>query len=128
MPQVLYSFFDEYDFSGKTIIPFNVHNGSRFSGTIETIQGLEPEATVITDGFTVNERDVPNAAGDVADWLEESVIEFWIAQTGEFCMKPKMMIKIMVDCCSHYCRLWYLCICKKRDRKQCEAYIHRGVQ
>lgn len=71
LPQVLYSFFDEYDFSGKTIIPFNVHNGSRFSGTIETIQELEPDAAVITDGFTVNERDVPNAAGDVASWLDK---------------------------------------------------------
>lgn len=69
MPQALYSFFDEYDFSGKTIIPFNVHNGSRFSGTIETIQDLEPGAEVITDGFTVSERDVAGAAGDVADWL-----------------------------------------------------------
>ena len=69
MPQVLYSFFDEYDLSGKTIIPFNVHNGSRFSGTIETIQELEPGATVITDGFTVNDKDVPDAAEDVANWL-----------------------------------------------------------
>lgn len=69
MPQVLYSFFDEYDFSGKTIIPFNVHNGSRFSGTIATIQDLEPGAEVMTDGFTVSERDVAEAAGDVADWL-----------------------------------------------------------
>lgn len=69
MPMVLYSFFDEYDFSGKTIIPFNVHNGSRFSGTIETIQELEPDAEVITDGFTVSERDVAEAAGDVAEWL-----------------------------------------------------------
>jgi diketogulonate reductase-like aldo/keto reductase len=43
IPQVRYSFFDEYDFSGKTIIPFCTHNGSRFSGTIETIQGLEPD-------------------------------------------------------------------------------------
>lgn len=69
MPRVLYSFFDEYDFSGKTIIPFNVHNGSRFSGTIETIQELEPDAEVITDGFTVSERDVAEEAGDVAEWL-----------------------------------------------------------
>ena len=69
MPQALYSFFDEYDFSGKTIVPFNVHNGSRFSGTIETIQSLEPDAEVITDGFTVSERDVAEAAGDVADWI-----------------------------------------------------------
>lgn len=71
LPQALYSFFDEYDLSGKTIIPFNVHNGSRFSGTIDTIQELEPGAEVITDGFTVNEKDVPEAADDVADWLGE---------------------------------------------------------
>lgn len=71
LPMVMYSFFDEYDFSGKTIIPFNVHNGSRFSRTIETIQELEPGATVITDGFTVNENDVPEAAADVAAWVEE---------------------------------------------------------
>ena len=32
MPMILYSFFDEYDFSGKTIIPFNTHGGSGFSG------------------------------------------------------------------------------------------------
>lgn len=71
MPQVLYSFFDEYDFSGKTIIPFNVHNGSRFSGTIGTIQELEPDATVITDGFTISEKDVPNAEAEVNIWLEK---------------------------------------------------------
>lgn len=69
MPMAMYSFFEEYDFSGKTIIPFNVHNGSRFSGTIATIQELEPDANVITDGFTVNERDVADASDDVADWL-----------------------------------------------------------
>lgn len=69
MPMVLYSFFDAYDFSGKTIIPFNCHNGSRFSHTIETIKELEPDATVIEDGFTVSERSVAEAAGDVADWL-----------------------------------------------------------
>ena len=71
LPMPLYSFFDEYDLSGKTIIPFNSHNGSRFSNTISTIQELEPDATVIEDGFTVNERDVPDAAGDIADWLDE---------------------------------------------------------
>ena len=71
MPQVLYSFFDEYDFSGKTIIPFNVHNGSRFSRTIQTIEELEPGTTVIEDGFTVSEQTVADAASDVAAWLEE---------------------------------------------------------
>lgn len=70
MAQVLYSFFDAYDFSGKTIIPFNVHNGSRFSGTIDTIKELEPDTGVIMNGFTVSERDVADAADDVAAWLD----------------------------------------------------------
>ena len=70
LPMLLYSFFDEYDFTGKTIIPFNSHNGSRFSNTISTIASLEPNATVIEDGFTVNERDVPDAAGDIASWVD----------------------------------------------------------
>lgn len=70
LPMAVYSFFDEYDFSGKTIIPFNVHNGSRFSRTIETIQELEPDALVVEEGFTVSERDVAEAQEDVTAWLE----------------------------------------------------------
>ena len=69
LPQVMYSFFDEYDFSGKTIIPFNVHNGSRLSGTVGTIAELEPNAIVITDAFTISERNVPEAAAEVREWL-----------------------------------------------------------
>ena len=69
LPMAVYSFFDEYDFSGKTLIPFNVHNGSRFSRTIQTIEELEPDATVIEDGFTVSEQTVAEAAPDVAEWL-----------------------------------------------------------
>ena len=46
MPQPLYTFLEEYDFSGKTIIPFNSHGGSGFSNTIEEIKKLQPNATV----------------------------------------------------------------------------------
>ena len=71
LPRVMYSFFDEYDFSGKTIIPFNVHNGSRLSRTVETIAELEPEAAVETNAFTISEHNVPEADKEVTDWLEE---------------------------------------------------------
>lgn len=74
LPQVMYSFFDEYDFSGKTIIPFNVHNGSRLSGTVGTIAELEPNANVITDAFTISEHNVPDAASEVKEWLD--VLEY----------------------------------------------------
>jgi flavodoxin len=71
LPQVMYSFFDEYDFSGKTIVPFNSANGSRFSGNIQTIQQLEPDATVITDGLSVHQNNVSNAKSEVEEWLKE---------------------------------------------------------
>ena len=37
MPQAMYSFFEEYDFSGKTIIPFDTHYGSGNGGTFRRI-------------------------------------------------------------------------------------------
>lgn len=74
LPQVMYSFFDEYDFSGKTIIPFDVHRGSGLSSTPETIQELEPNATVVTDGFAVSHEtaasSVASVADDVKEWLD----------------------------------------------------------
>ena len=73
LPQVMYSFFDEYDFSGKTIIPFDVHRGSHLSGTPDTIQKLESDAEVITDGFAVVHEtaaeSVTDVAADVEEWL-----------------------------------------------------------
>jgi len=69
LPMVMYSFFDRYDFSGKRIIPFSVHNGSRFSSTVDTIKKLEPKAQVTTGGFTVSIQQVANADADVARWV-----------------------------------------------------------
>lgn len=69
LPMVMYSFFDRYDLAGKRIIPFCVHNGSRFSSTIETIAKLEPKARIDTDGFTASIQEVGSADKDVARWI-----------------------------------------------------------
>ena len=71
MPQAVYSFFDEYDFSGKTIIPCSTHAGSGLAGSPKTIRELEPNATVIDDGFTVAASRVTNAEDDVIAWVEK---------------------------------------------------------
>lgn len=70
LPMPLYTFFEEYDFSGKTIIPFVTHGGSGFSGTIRTIQSLEPDATVIEAGLSISRNNVPNAQADVKSWTD----------------------------------------------------------
>ena len=68
MPMILYSFFDKYDFSGKTIIPFNTHGGSGFSGTISTIKELEPNADVL-DGKSISRNDIQDAEQEIVDWV-----------------------------------------------------------
>jgi Flavodoxins len=71
MPMVLYSFLENINLAGKTIIPFNTHGGSGFSNTINTIQDLQPEAIVIRDGFTVSRNNVQNSKNDVIAWLKK---------------------------------------------------------
>ena len=68
---ILYSFFDQYDFSGKTIIPFNTHGGSGFSNTISNIAALEPNAQVNEDGFSVSRNNVQEAEPDIIAWLHD---------------------------------------------------------
>lgn len=70
MPQMMYSFFDEYDFSGKTIIPFNSHGGSGFSGSVQEIAELEPDAIVRTDGLTISRTVMVNSENTIVSWLE----------------------------------------------------------
>lgn len=79
MPMILYSFFDEYDFSGKTIIPFNTHSGSGFSDTISTIKELEPNAEVL-DGKSISRNDIQDAEQEIIDWVKSLGFEQTAAQ------------------------------------------------
>lgn len=71
MPQAMYTFFDTYDFSGKTIIPFVTHGGSGFSDTISSIETLEPDAEVVSSGLSIARDDVADAGGDIKTWVED---------------------------------------------------------
>lgn len=71
MPMPLYTFLEEYDLSGKTIVPFSTHGGSGFSSTINTIEDLQPNATVITDALTISRNNIADAASEITDWVNE---------------------------------------------------------
>lgn len=68
LPQILYTFFDTYDFSGKTVIPFSTHGGSSFAGTPATIQSLEPNAKLL-DGLTISRNHIQDAEQEIVDWV-----------------------------------------------------------
>ncbi len=70
MPMVIYSLFKDYDFSGKTIIPFCTHGGSGFSQSVETIAGLEKNAKVISIPAISRSR-VTSSRSALEKWLKE---------------------------------------------------------
>ena len=70
MPMAVYTFLDEVDLSGKTVIPFITSGGSGFSNTISTIQQMEPQATV-QEGLSIGASSATGAQQQVESWLSE---------------------------------------------------------
>lgn len=71
VPQIIKSFLDQYDLSGKTIVPFNTHEGSGDGGTYRYIEQQEPNATVL-EGLPIRGRNMSSdQSKTVKKWLEE---------------------------------------------------------
>lgn len=70
MPMAVYTFLDEVDLSGKTVIPFVTSGGSGFSNSISTIQQMEPQATV-QEGLSISGSSATGAQQQVESWLSE---------------------------------------------------------
>lgn len=68
MPMAMYSFLDEVDLSGKTIVPFVTSGGSGFSRTISTIESMESGATV-QEGLSISGSNATSAQDQVNEWL-----------------------------------------------------------
>lgn len=67
----MYTFLEENDLSGRTIVPFNTHGGSGLSSTVSTIEELQPNATVATDALRISRDEVADSQSEVIDWFGE---------------------------------------------------------
>lgn len=70
----LYSFLDEYDLSGKTILPFCTHGGSGLSGTDNKVQQEEKDAKV-ANGLAISDSSLDDAGEDIDEWLKGNGIK-----------------------------------------------------
>lgn len=67
------SFLEEYDFSGKTIIPFCSHGGGEFGQCLTAITKLVPDAR-IGEALSIHYSGGSSMPGDVSDWLSANGI------------------------------------------------------
>jgi flavodoxin len=72
LPMILYTLFDEYDFTGKTIIPFFSHEGSSTgASSLDTVTKLATGATVRTeDALSIRGGKVADSEQDVRNWVD----------------------------------------------------------
>ena len=69
IPMPIASFLEEYDFSGKIIIPFCSHGGGRFGQSLTAITKLAPDA-VMGEPLSIHYSGGNGLPDDIAAWLE----------------------------------------------------------
>ena len=69
-PMAVYTFVESYDWSGKTLVPFNTSASGGFG---RSLSGLEESAAgaSILDGISFTERTLGDAQSEVTAWLDE---------------------------------------------------------
>ncbi|MDF2985965.1 MAG: Flavodoxin [Eubacterium sp.] len=71
IPMGVFTFFEEYDFSGKTIIPFCTHEGSGMGRSERDIKKLCSNSKVL-EGLAIRGSSVSKAPGTLAVWLNKT--------------------------------------------------------
>ena len=73
IPMPIATFLEEYDFAGKTIIPFCSHGGGRFGQSLTAIAKLAPDANMGA-GMSVHYSGGSSLPDDVAAWLDANSV------------------------------------------------------
>ena len=73
IPMPVATFLEEYDFSGKTILPFCSHGGGEFGQSITYISKLVPNSR-IGEGLSIHYSGGSSLENDIKTWLNSNGI------------------------------------------------------
>ncbi len=76
VPQALISFLNQYDLSGKTVIPFCTHDGYGAGDSYYTISDAS-KAEKTLDGLAIEAKDVLDSQNTVTEWLNSIGVSKW---------------------------------------------------
>lgn len=74
IPMPVATFLEEYDFSGKTILPFCSHGGGRFGQSLTAIAKLAPDAAM-GEALSIHYAGGSQLSSDVSEWLKTNGIQ-----------------------------------------------------
>lgn len=88
VPMAVHSFLEEYDFSGKTVIPFVTHGTGGMAGTIEDMTASLPDSAVILESIGISRSEVEGAQETVNSWLDGLGFTETVSDSFDFLTMP----------------------------------------
>ncbi len=67
-PMAVYAFLESYDFTGKTLIPFNTSSSGGFGRSLDGVAQSAPGAEIL-EGLALTESELDDASNQVSAWI-----------------------------------------------------------
>ncbi len=74
MPMCVFSFLEAYDLTGKKILPFCTHEGSRLGHSVDDIRRTCPDAEV-KEGLAIRGSAAASSERQIREWLKKNNIK-----------------------------------------------------
>lgn len=94
VPMAIHSFIEEYDFAGKTVIPFVTHGTGGLASTIQDITADLPDSEIL-EPIGVYRPEVDSSKPDVDAWLDS--IGFEEKETEQVMENKERKLKMVVE-------------------------------
>lgn len=69
-PMPIFAFLEQYDFTGKMILPFCTHEGSALSSSVEDIKKIVPNA-IVKEGLAIRGSKISESDQLINAWLKK---------------------------------------------------------
>ncbi|WP_314724567.1 cyclophilin-like fold protein [Enterocloster bolteae] len=68
-PMAVFSFIEEYDFSGKTIVPFCAHGTGGIASSVRDITAALPDSAEVLEPIGIYREEIGQAQSEINEWL-----------------------------------------------------------
>lgn len=93
-PMAVFSFIEEYDLSGKIVVPFCAHGTGGLAASVRDITAALPDSAEVLDPIGVYRADISSAETAINEWLDN--LGFAVAETNSESVKERKL-RMIVD-------------------------------
>lgn len=93
-PMAVFSFIEEYDLSGKIVVPFCAHGTGGLAASVRDITAALPDSAEVLGPIGVYRADITSAETAINEWLDN--LGFVVAETNSESVKERKL-RMIVD-------------------------------